>query len=766
MDCVRNGNVESTCHCSLTCAVARGSSSQLRGCRTPRGCNRFEAKHIKKIAHFENRTAHVKGTSSPKVQGTDMADQMYEPPYRVRENAHLKCRAQYNQLYERSINDPEGFWKQLSESFYWKESVKGKVFDYNINVYKGSVFVKFMEGAKTNIAYNCLDVHVQGGSADNVAYFWEGNDPEDTKTLTYGQLLQQVCRMANVLRAKGVKKGDRVAIYMPMIPELVVTMLACARIGAIHSIVFAGFSADAFAERVVDARAKVVVTCDGVWRGNKLINLKKIVEEAIDKASLVAHEVESCIVVRHLSPAPDSTALSIEGKRPYGPFKVSLSPISSWYHDEVAKHKDICEPEWVDSEDPLFLLYTSGSTGKPKGIVHTTSGYMVYTATTFKFVFDYRKGDVYFCTADIGWITGHSYVCYGPLLNGAISVLFEGTPFYPNGSRLWQIVDKYRVTQFYTAPTAIRALMKEGDSLVSSTSKRQTLRILGTVGEPINPEAWLWYHRIVGNENCAIVDTFWQTETGGHVITPIPGAIATKPGSATLPFFGVEAVILDEQGKEIKDTTEGYLVFKRPWPSIMRTIFGDHERFETTYFKKFPGYYCTGDGGRRDADGYIWVTGRMDDMLNVSGHLLSTAEVESALIEHEAIAEAAAVAAPHPVKGECLYCFVTLKEGYEYTETTAQRLREKVRERIGPFAAPDVIHACPVLPKTRSGKIMRRILRNVAANNRTFGDLSTLADEGVIETLFATRPATAPTLVPAKSKEQNTSSSSNAARSY
>ncbi|CAN7943207.1 unnamed protein product [Ixodes pacificus] len=664
---------------------------------------------------------------------------LFNPPSRVRDVAHVKSMAQYREMYERSLRDPEGFWKDIAEDFYWKQGPKGKFVDYNIDVRKGPVYIRWLEGAKTNISYNLLDRNVERGLGSTVAFHWEGNDPDDTRTITYQQLLDEVCQFANVLKSKGLKREDTVALYMPMIPELVVAMLACTRLGIVHSIVFAGFSKDSLAERMKDAKCKMVVTADGVWRGNKLVNLKEIVDQAVAKAKELGHEVKHTVVVQHLT-SPTERRMDI-GKRPYSGLKTSWNAdVDSWWHEDVANQPTTCAPEWMDAESPLFLLYTSGSTGKPKGILHTTAGYMLFTATTFKYVFDYHPGDVYFCTADIGWITGHSYVVYGVLANGATSVMFEGVPFYPDAGRLWAIVDKYRVTQFYTAPTAVRALMKYGDQFVTKYDRR-SLRILGSVGEPINPEAWLWYHRVVGNSNCAIVDTFWQTETGGHVLTPLPGATPTKPGSATFPFFGVEATILDEQGKEVEGEAEGYLVFKKPWPSMMRTVYGNHVRFETTYFKKFPGYYCTGDGARRDKDGYFWVTGRMDDMLNVSGHLLSTAEVESALIEHRAVSESAVVARPHSVKGECLYCFVVLKEGNDFSDKLVTDLKEQVRNKIGPFATPEYIHYAPGLPKTRSGKIMRRVLRQIAQNNRQFGDLSTLADESVVEALFKTRPA-------------------------
>lgn len=677
--------------------------------------------------------------STPAVANGTAAQELFQPPRRVQEKAYVRSMGEYEDMYQRSLKDPEGFWKAVAQDFYFKQPPRpGKFLDYNIDVRKGPVYVRFMEGAKTNISYNLLDRNIERGLGATVAYYWEGNDPEDARAVTYQQLHDDVCRFANVLKSLGCKKEDTVALYLPMIPELVIAMLACARIGVVHSVVFAGFSSDALAERIKDAKCKAVITADAVWRGTKMIYLKEIVDHAIEKAKELGHEAKHTVVVRHMTSTERQRKET--GKRPYCNVKMSWNANQdAWWHELMADQPATCAPEWLDAEAPLFLLYTSGSTGKPKGIVHTTAGYMLFTATTFKYVFDYHPGDIYFCTADLGWITGHSYVLYGVLANGATSVLFEGVPFHPDAGRYWAIVEKYKVTQFYTAPTAIRALMKYGDSHVRRHDRR-SLRILGTVGEPINPEAWLWYHKVVGNGNCAIVDTFWQTETGGHVITPLPGATPTKPGSATLPFFGVEATILDEQGKEVTGEAEGYLVFKRPWPSMMRTVYNNHVRYETTYFKKFPGYYCSGDGARRDKDGYFWVTGRMDDMLNVSGHLLSTAEVESALIEHESIAESAVVAHPHPVKGECLYCFVVLKDGFDFNDNLVHDVKDKVRTKIGPFATPEYIHHAQALPKTRSGKIMRRVLRQVARNNRQFGDLSTLSDESVVEALFQTRP--------------------------
>ncbi|XP_076064693.1 acetyl coenzyme A synthase isoform X3 [Oratosquilla oratoria] len=556
--------------------------------------------------------------------------------------------------------------------------------------------------------------------------------------------------MANVLKGYGVAKGHRVAIYMPMIPELVVAMLAVARIGAVHSIVFGGYSSESLAERMIDAQASILITSDAVWRGTKLVHLKDIADGALEICKQKDLDVKKSIVVKHLCrvTAPQSAANGVANGNPSkkthfddkGQYKVGWKEGRDvWWEDVMKDAKSDCHAVWMDAEDPLFMLYTSGSTGKPKGVLHTVGGYMLYSATTFKYSFDYHPGDIYFCTADIGWITGHSYVTYGPLLNGATSVLFEGVPTYPHTGRFWEIVEMCKVNKFYTAPTAIRALMKFGDEPVKKYNL-SSLSVLGSVGEPINPEAWMWYYRVVGNSDVSIVDTFWQTETGGHVITPLPGATPAKPGSACYPFFGVDVALLDEEGKEISGEGEGYLVFRRPWPGIMRTVYGNHERFETTYFKKFPGYYCTGDGARRDADGYIWVTGRIDDMLNVSGHLLSTAQVESALVEHEAVAEAAAVARPHHVKGECLYCFVYLAEGFEFNPKLAAELKGKVREKIGPFATPDYLQATSVgLPKTRSGKIMRRILRKVAVGDKEFGDISTLADPSIVDVLFQSR---------------------------
>ncbi|XP_034392745.1 acetyl-coenzyme A synthetase, cytoplasmic isoform X3 [Cyclopterus lumpus] len=661
----------------------------------------------------------------------------------LKKKAHIPSFDKYKELYLKSIESPDEFWGDIAKDFFWKTKHTGQFLDYNFDVTKGEIFIKFMEGASTNICYNVLDRNVHERKlGENVAFYWEGNEPGDELTVTYRELLQRVCQFANVLKSQGVKKGDRVSIYMPMVVELVVAMLACVRIGAVHSIVFAGFSAESLCERIMDSQCSLLITADGFYRGDKLINLKLLADEALQKCRDKGFSIQRCIMLKHLSKEADETPLgsrSPPAKRSCPDLQVPWNPeVDLCWHTLVRGASDECEPEWCDSEDPLFILYTSGSTGKPKGVLHTVSGYMLYTATTFKLVFDHQPDDVYWCTADIGWITGHSYITYGPLANGATSVLFEGLPTYPDVSRMWEIVDKYHVTSFYTAPTAIRLLMKYGREPVQKY-KRESLKILGTVGEPINPEAWHWYYTVVGEKRCPIVDTFWQTETGGHVLTPLPAATPMKPGSATLPFFGVVPAILNESGEELEGPSEGYLVFKQPWPGVMRTVYGNQQRFETTYFKKFPGYYVTGDGCRRDEDGYYWITGRIDDMLNVSGHLLSTAEVESALMEHKSVSEAAVVGRPHPVKGESLYCFVTLTDGVTYNRTLEAELKKQVREKIGAIATPDYIQNAPGLPKTRSGKIMRRVLRKIACDERDLGDISTLADSSVVEQLFQNR---------------------------
>ncbi|XP_058497977.1 acetyl-coenzyme A synthetase, cytoplasmic-like isoform X3 [Solea solea] len=682
----------------------------------------------------------------------------------LKKTAHVCSFDKYKELYLKSVESPDEFWEDITKDFYWKTKHTGPFLDYNFDVTKGKIYIKCMEGASTNICYNLLDHNVHEKKlGEKVAFYWEGNEPGDELIVTYRELLQKVCQFANVLKSQGVKKGDRVSIYMPMVVELVVAMLACVRIGAVHSIVFAGFSAESLCERIMDSQCSLLITADGFYRGDKLINLKLLSDEALQKCRDKGFPVNKCIMLKHLSKGDDTSpgsqsppakrtcpGLQVNNKQQHQRFddeKQRTRPVPQvpWNPEVdlcwltlVGGASDKCEPEWCQSEDPLFILYTSGSTGKPKGVLHTVSGYMVYAAATFKLVFDYQPDDVYWCTADIGWITGHSYITYGPLANGATSVLFEGLPTYPDVGRMWAVVDKYRVTKFYTAPTAIRMLMKYGSEPVYKY-KRDSLKILGTVGEPINPEAWQWYYTVVGERRCPIVDTFWQTETGGHVLTPLPAATPMKPGSATFPFFGVVPAILNESGEELEGPSEGYLVFKQPWPGVMRTVYGNHQRFETIYFQKFPGYYVTGDGCRRDEDGYYWITGRIDDMLNVSGHLLSTAEVESALVEHVSVAEAAVVGRPHPVKGESLYCFVTLTDGVTYNRALEAELKKQVREKIGAIATPDFIQNAPGLPKTRSGKIMRRVLRKIACDEHELGDISTLADSSVVEQLFQNR---------------------------
>ncbi len=647
-------------------------------------------------------------------------DKKFEPSAEFREKAYIKSYDQYKEMYDRSIKDPEGFWGEVAEDFHW-EKKWDKVRDYNYNRNDGKIRIEWFSGARTNITYNCLDRHLEK-RGDQAAIIWEGNEPGTDRKITYKELHEQVCKFANVLKANGVEKGDRISIYMQMVPELTVAMLACARIGAIHSICFGAFSSDALADRCSDSDCKVVITQDTGMRGKKdNVPMKTNADAAAEKAPVI----EKIIVVKRTG----NDVQMKEGR-------------DVWYHDEMNKVDAACDPEWMDAEDPLFILYTSGSTGKPKGVQHNVGGYMVFTALTHKYIFDYHDGDVFWCTADIGWVTGHSYIVYGPLANGATTVMFEGVPTYPDAGRFWDVCDKFKVNQFYTAPTAIRALMAQGPEFVDKRDL-SSLRLLGTVGEPINPEAWMWYHKHVGHERCPIVDTWWQTETGGILITPLPGAWPTKPGSATLPFFGVEPVVLDpESGKAIEGNgVSGVLAMAAPWPGQMRTVYGDHERFEETYFDMYKGYYFTGDGCRRDEDGYYWITGRVDDVINVSGHRMGTAEVESALVSHDKVAEAAVVGFPHEIKGQGIYAYVTLMAGEEYTEELRKELVKHVRTEIGPIASPDVIHWAPGLPKTRSGKIMRRILRKIAENStEQIGDTSTLADPSVVENLIESDP--------------------------
>jgi acetyl-CoA synthetase len=630
--------------------------------------------------------------------------------------------ADYESLYRRSIDDPEGFWSERAAEFHWHKKWD-RVLDWNFDLRKGPVKVQWFLGGKTNVCWNALDRHLKERGSQK-AIIWEGNDLGESRSLTYAELHALVCRLANALKSQGIKKGDRVAIYMPMVPELAAALLACARIGAIHSVVFGGFSADSLADRILDSKCRLLLTADGVFRGPRAIELKMVADAALAKCEANGHSVEKCIVLRRL------------GDKVQTPWTKGRD---IWWHELVDKQAPACEPEWLDAEDPLFILYTSGSTGKPKGVLHTTGGYMVYVTTTFRHIFDYKPGDIYWCTADIGWVTGHSYIVYGPLCAGATTLMFEGVPNHPDAGRFWAVVAKHKVNQFYTAPTALRSLMAQGEEWVKKHD-RSSLRILGTVGEPINPEAWRWYDRVVGDGRCPIVDTWWQTETGGVLITPLPGEWKTKPGSATKPFFGVVPAILDDKGKELDGAATGFLVLKHPWPGIMRTVYGDHSRFEQTYFSKFNGYYLTGDGCRRDDDGYYWLTGRVDDVINVSGHRIGTAEVESALVSHPAVAEAAVVGFPHDIKGQGIYAYVTLKVGHDYAEKLKAELIKQVRKEIGAFAQPDVIHWAPGLPKTRSGKIMRRILRKIASNDVTdLGDVTTLADPTVVDSLIRNR---------------------------
>jgi acetyl-CoA synthetase len=622
-------------------------------------------------------------------------------------------RAAYQEMYERSIRDPEGFWAEAGKRIDWIKPYQ-KVKDVS---FTGDVHIRWYEDGTLNAAYNCIDRHL-ATRAEQTAILWEGDDPSESRHVTYRELHENVSRLANVLKARGVKKGDRVTIYMPMIPEAAYAMLACARIGAIHSVVFGGFSPDSLKDRIQDCGSTCLITADEGLRGGRKVPLKKNADEALANCP----EVDTVIVVRRTG-----------GDIGWTPGR------DLWYHEECAKVSADCPCEEMGAEDPLFILYTSGSTGKPKGVLHTTGGYLVYTAMTHQYVFDYHDGDVYWCTADVGWVTGHSYIVYGPLANGAITLMFEGVPNYPDSSRFWQVIDKHKVNTFYTAPTAIRALMREGEEPVRRTS-RESLRLLGSVGEPINPEAWLWYHRVVGDGRCPIVDTWWQTETGGILITPLPGAIDLKPGSATLPFFGVRPAIVDNEGRELEGAAEGNLCLVDSWPGQMRTVFGDHERFVQTYFSTFQGKYFTGDGARRDEDGYYWITGRVDDVINVSGHRIGTAEVESALVAHPKVSEAAVVGYPHDIKGQGIYAYVTLVVGEQPSEDLRRELVQWVRKEIGPIATPDLIQWAPSLPKTRSGKIMRRILRKIAADDyENLGDTSTLADPGVVADLVDNR---------------------------
>ena len=637
---------------------------------------------------------------------------IFEIPASAKEKAWID-NDNYLKMYQESVKDPVGFWDKQADRLDWfKKWDRTLDWDYN------KAYIRWYEGGKLNVSHNCLDRHLEA-RGDQKALIWESDDPKVDRSFTYKQLHSEVSKFANVMKALGVVKGDRVMIYMPMIPELAIACLACARIGAVHSVVFGGFSSEALKNRITDCDGKMLITANAGVRGGKSVPLKQNADVAMEGTS-----IECCMVVKHTE-----DACEMQSGRDY------------FWHEEMAKASSDCPAEEMDAEDPLFILYTSGSTGKPKGVLHTTAGYLVYTSLTHQYVFDYHDGDIYWCTADIGWVTGHSYILYGPLANGATTLMFEGVPNYPDFGRFWDICDKHKVNIFYTAPTAIRAIAKEGDELVNKRDL-SSLRLLGTVGEPINPEAWLWYHRVVGHGNCPIVDTWWQTETGGILITPLPGATRTKPGSATRPFFGIQPLLVDGDGNELEGAASGNLCIKHPWPGQMRTVYGDHERFIQTYFSTYKGLYFTGDGCRRDEDGYYWITGRVDDVLNVSGHRMGTAELESALVLHENVAEAAVVGFPHEIKGQGIYAFVTLNTGVEPTDELQKELVQLVRKEIGPIASFDVVQWAPGLPKTRSGKIMRRILRKIAESDmESIGDTSTLADPSVVDDLISNRPA-------------------------